>query len=101
MFPLLTSCRCLARLICSLSGCLETTGSTAPVIGALWCRPVPTLMCNRRHGLGPQDKDSLYFVMDYIPGGDLMSLLIKFGIFEEPLARFVKALANESDVTEH
>jgi len=35
-----------------------------------------------------QDKDSLYFVMDYIPGGDLMSLLIKFGIFEEPLARF-------------
>ena len=27
--------------------------------------------------------------MDYIPGGDLMSLLIKFGIFEEHLARFV------------
>ncbi|CAL4059555.1 unnamed protein product, partial [Meganyctiphanes norvegica] len=35
-----------------------------------------------------QDKDNLYFVMDYIPGGDLMSLLIKFGIFEEKLARF-------------
>lgn len=35
-----------------------------------------------------QDKDNLYFVMDYIPGGDLMSLLIKLGIFEEPLARF-------------
>lgn len=35
-----------------------------------------------------QDKDNLYFVMDYIPGGDLMSLLIKFGIFEENLARF-------------
>ncbi|XP_066597991.1 serine/threonine-protein kinase Warts [Prorops nasuta] len=35
-----------------------------------------------------QDKDNLYFVMDYIPGGDLMSLLIKFGIFKEPLARF-------------
>lgn len=34
-----------------------------------------------------QDKDNLYFVMDYIPGGDLMSLLIKLGIFEEPLAR--------------
>ncbi|KAL1123547.1 hypothetical protein AAG570_002624 [Ranatra chinensis] len=34
------------------------------------------------------DKDNLYFVMDYIPGGDLMSLLIKLGIFEEPLARF-------------
>ncbi len=26
--------------------------------------------------------------MDYIPGGDLMSLLIKLGIFEEPLARY-------------
>ena len=35
-----------------------------------------------------QDADNLYFVMDYIPGGDMMSLLIKFGIFEEPLARF-------------
>lgn len=35
-----------------------------------------------------QDKDNLYFVMDYIPGGDLMSLLIKLGIFEENLARF-------------
>lgn len=35
-----------------------------------------------------QDEDNLYFVMDYIPGGDLMSLLIKFGIFQEPLARY-------------
>ncbi|CAG9787061.1 unnamed protein product [Diatraea saccharalis] len=35
-----------------------------------------------------QDKDNLYFVMDYIPGGDLMSLLIKLEIFEEELARF-------------
>uniref|UniRef100_A0A1B0GJS0 non-specific serine/threonine protein kinase n=1 Tax=Lutzomyia longipalpis TaxID=7200 RepID=A0A1B0GJS0_LUTLO len=35
-----------------------------------------------------QDEDNLYFVMDYIPGGDLMSLLIKKEIFEEPLARF-------------
>lgn len=35
-----------------------------------------------------QDRDNLYFVMDYIPGGDLMSLLIKLGIFSEPLAKF-------------
>ena len=35
-----------------------------------------------------QDKENLYFVMDYVPGGDLMSLLIKFGIFPENLARF-------------
>lgn len=35
-----------------------------------------------------QDSVNLYFVMDYIPGGDLMSLLIKFGIFPEDLARF-------------
>lgn len=35
-----------------------------------------------------QDEEHLYFVMDYIPGGDMMSLLIKKGIFEEPLARF-------------
>lgn len=35
-----------------------------------------------------QDKDNLYFVMDYIPGGDLMSLLIKCGTFDETLTRF-------------
>jgi len=35
-----------------------------------------------------QDQLNLYFVMDYIPGGDLMSLLIKFGIFQEELAKF-------------
>jgi serine/threonine-protein kinase LATS1/2 len=35
-----------------------------------------------------QDTENLYFVMDYIPGGDMMSLLIKFGIFQEQLARF-------------
>ncbi|KAG8444463.1 hypothetical protein GDO86_009585 [Hymenochirus boettgeri] len=35
-----------------------------------------------------QDKDNLYFVMDYIPGGDMMSLLIRMGVFPEALARF-------------
>ena len=35
-----------------------------------------------------QDEKFLYLVMDYIPGGDLMSLLIKFEIFPEDLARF-------------
>ncbi|XP_058403804.1 serine/threonine-protein kinase LATS2 isoform X1 [Diceros bicornis minor] len=35
-----------------------------------------------------QDKDSLYFVMDYIPGGDMMSLLIRMEVFPERLARF-------------
>ncbi|KAL5009753.1 hypothetical protein ScPMuIL_012058 [Solemya velum] len=35
-----------------------------------------------------QDRENLYFVMDYVPGGDLMGLLIKLGVFDEPLARF-------------
>ncbi|XP_038076850.1 serine/threonine-protein kinase LATS1-like [Patiria miniata] len=35
-----------------------------------------------------QDHESLYFVMDYIPGGDLMSLLIRLEIFQEDLANF-------------
>ena len=35
-----------------------------------------------------QDKDTLYFIMDYIPGGDMMSLLIKYSIFPESLSQF-------------
>ncbi|XP_017484620.1 PREDICTED: serine/threonine-protein kinase LATS1-like [Rhagoletis zephyria] len=35
-----------------------------------------------------QDDAYLYFVMDYIPGGDLMGLLCKLDIFSEPLATF-------------
>ncbi|XP_073527506.1 serine/threonine-protein kinase LATS1 [Phyllobates terribilis] len=35
-----------------------------------------------------QDKDNLYFVMDYIPGGDMMSLLIRKEVFLEDLAQF-------------
>ncbi|XP_041661154.1 serine/threonine-protein kinase LATS1 [Cheilinus undulatus] len=35
-----------------------------------------------------QNKDNLYFVMEYIPGGDMMSLLIRLGIFKEELAQF-------------
>ncbi|KAG8136886.1 hypothetical protein E2320_005438 [Naja naja] len=35
-----------------------------------------------------QDKDNLYFVMDYIPGGDMMSLLIRMEVFPEKLAQF-------------
>lgn len=38
-----------------------------------------------------QDAQNLYFVMDFIPGGDLMSLLIRRGVFEEPLACFYVA----------
>ncbi|KAJ3606450.1 hypothetical protein NHX12_025971, partial [Muraenolepis orangiensis] len=38
-----------------------------------------------------QDRDHLYFVMDYIPGGDMMSLLIRLGVFREELAQFYVA----------
>lgn len=38
-----------------------------------------------------QDRESLYFVMDYIPGGDMMSLLIRMGVFPEGLACFYVA----------
>ena len=44
-----------------------------------------------------QDRDNLYFVMDYIPGGDLMSLLIKFGIFQEDLAQSVDIFYKNSN----
>jgi serine/threonine-protein kinase LATS1/2 len=35
-----------------------------------------------------QDQNCLYFVMEYIPGGDLMTMLIKEGTFSEELSRF-------------
>ncbi|CAD6184833.1 unnamed protein product [Caenorhabditis auriculariae] len=35
-----------------------------------------------------QDHRCLYFIMEYVPGGDMMQLLINKGIFEESLARF-------------
>lgn len=35
-----------------------------------------------------QDPENLYFVMEYVPGGDLMNLLVNKGQFDEPLARF-------------
>ena len=35
-----------------------------------------------------QDDENLYFCMDYVPGGDLMNLLIKLQVFDENLARF-------------
>lgn len=38
-----------------------------------------------------QDSENLYFVMDYIQGGDLMFLLQKKEIFEESLAQFYVA----------
>ena len=38
-----------------------------------------------------QDTDFLYLVMDYVPGGDLMNLLIKKDIFSHEEARFYTA----------
>lgn len=35
-----------------------------------------------------QDQQTLYFIMEYVPGGDMMQLLINKGIFYEKLARF-------------
>ncbi|CAD5206479.1 unnamed protein product [Bursaphelenchus okinawaensis] len=34
-----------------------------------------------------QDSHNLYFIMEYVPGGDLMQLLIMKGVFTESLAR--------------
>lgn len=38
-----------------------------------------------------QDDRCLYFIMEYVPGGDMMQLLINKGVFEERLARFYTA----------
>ncbi|XP_030385386.1 citron Rho-interacting kinase [Scaptodrosophila lebanonensis] len=38
-----------------------------------------------------QDNDNLYLVMEYLPGGDLLSLMSRHGPFDEDLARFYLA----------
>jgi serine/threonine protein kinase len=38
-----------------------------------------------------QDKDFLYYIMDFLPGGDFLGLLTKHGLFEEEWVRFYAA----------
>ena len=38
-----------------------------------------------------QDKDHLYLVMEFLPGGDLMTWLIKYDVFDETVAQFYVA----------
>ncbi|XP_064548386.1 citron Rho-interacting kinase [Drosophila montana] len=38
-----------------------------------------------------QDNDHLYLIMEYLPGGDLLSLMSRHGPFDEDLARFYLA----------
>lgn len=35
-----------------------------------------------------QDSDFLYMLMEFLPGGDLMTMLIKYEIFSEDITRF-------------
>lgn len=38
-----------------------------------------------------QDQQNLYLVMEYLPGGDLLNLMMRNGAFDEELARFYLA----------
>ncbi|XP_053675255.1 citron rho-interacting kinase [Anopheles nili] len=38
-----------------------------------------------------QDSSSLYLVMEFLPGGDLLSLMIRVGVFDEELVQFYLA----------
>lgn len=38
-----------------------------------------------------QDKTFLYMLMEYLPGGDMMTMLIKYEIFSEDITRFYMA----------
>lgn len=35
-----------------------------------------------------QDPTNLYLIMEFLPGGDLMTMLIKYDTFSEPITRF-------------
>ncbi|XP_055624614.1 citron rho-interacting kinase [Toxorhynchites rutilus septentrionalis] len=43
-----------------------------------------------------QDQECLYLVMEYLPGGDLLSLMIRVGVFDEELAQFYLAELTEA-----
>ncbi|EAT36011.1 AAEL011879-PA [Aedes aegypti] len=43
-----------------------------------------------------QDQECLYLVMEYLPGGDLLSLMIRIGVFDEELAQFYLAELTEA-----
>ncbi|KAL9700535.1 hypothetical protein quinque_003976 [Culex quinquefasciatus] len=43
-----------------------------------------------------QDQECLYLVMEYLPGGDLLSLMIRTGVFDEELAQFYMAELTEA-----
>ena len=38
-----------------------------------------------------QDSTFLYMLMEFLPGGDLMTMLIKYEIFSEDITRFYMA----------
>lgn len=38
-----------------------------------------------------QDNQNLYLIMEFLPGGDLMTMLIKFDTFSEDVTRFYMA----------
>ena len=37
------------------------------------------------------DREDIYLIMEYLPGGDLLGLMIRHGAFDEELARFYLA----------
>ncbi|XP_058059475.1 citron Rho-interacting kinase [Anopheles bellator] len=43
-----------------------------------------------------QDPEWLYLVMEYLPGGDLLSLMIRVGVFDEEVAQFYLAELTEA-----
>jgi serine/threonine protein kinase len=56
---------------------------------------LPTLSARSRFGLSndnvfffPKDDIYLYLVMEYLPGGDLMTILMKYDILTEEQTRF-------------
>lgn len=38
-----------------------------------------------------QDSTFLYMLMEFLPGGDLMTMLIKYDVFSEDITRFYMA----------
>lgn len=82
----------MERVLRKHGACYSCINSQNPPSQAPLTEPLTSALSLSPHThRGPQDEEYLYLVMEYMPGGDLMTLLIKKEILPEQMAKFYLA----------